>query len=57
MPKKGCVRRGVYVRQGYSSVSATDTAIRCMIKVSIPTAVRKGQRKSGGFGVLLLYWF
>lgn len=30
--KKGMRPEGVYVRQGYSSVPATDTAIRCMIK-------------------------
>ena len=30
--KKGMRPDGVYVRQGYSSVPATDTAIRCMIK-------------------------
>lgn len=30
--KKGMRPEGVYVRQGYSSVPATNTAIRCMIK-------------------------
>ena len=30
--KKGMRPEGVYVRQGYASVPATDTAIRCMIK-------------------------
>ena len=30
--KKGMRPEGVYVRQGYSAVPATDTAIRCMIK-------------------------
>lgn len=30
--KKGLRPEGVYVRQGYSSVPATNTAIRCMIK-------------------------
>lgn len=30
--KRGMRPEGVYVRQGYSSVPATDTAIRCMIK-------------------------
>ena len=30
--KKGLRPEGVFVRQGYSSVSATNTAIRCMIK-------------------------
>lgn len=30
--KKGLRPEGVYVRQGYSSVPATDTAIRKMIK-------------------------
>lgn len=30
--KKGMRPEGVYVRQGYSSVPATDTVIRCMIK-------------------------
>ena len=30
--KKGLRQEGVYVRQGYSSVPATDTAIRKMIK-------------------------
>lgn len=30
--KKGLRPEGVYVRQGYSSVSATNTAIRRMIK-------------------------
>ena len=32
LAKKGMRPEGVYVRQGYSSVSATDTAIRHMIK-------------------------
>ena len=32
LAKKGMRPEGVYVRQGYSSVPATDTAIRCMIK-------------------------
>lgn len=32
LAKKGMCPEGVYVRQGYSSVPATDTAIRCMIK-------------------------
>lgn len=32
LAKKGLRPEGVYVRQGYSSVSATDTAIRRMIK-------------------------
>ncbi len=32
LAKKGLRPEGVYVRQGYSSVSATDTAIRQMIK-------------------------
>ncbi len=32
LAKKGMRPEGVYVRQGYSAVPATDTAIRCMIK-------------------------
>ena len=32
LAKKGMRPAGVYVRQGYSSVPATDTAIRRMIK-------------------------
>lgn len=32
LAKKGMRPEGVYVRQGYSSVPATDTAIRRMIK-------------------------
>ncbi len=32
LAKKGMCPEGVYVRQGYSSVPATDTAIRRMIK-------------------------
>lgn len=32
LAKKGLRPKGVYVRQGYSSVPATDTAIRQMIK-------------------------
>ena len=32
LAKKGMRPEGVYVRQGYSSVPATDRAIRCMIK-------------------------
>ena len=32
LAKKGLRPEGVYVRQGYSSVPATDTAIRQMIK-------------------------
>ena len=34
LAKKGMRPEGVYVRQGYSSVPATDTAIRRMIKVT-----------------------
>ena len=36
--KKGLRPEGVYVRQGYSSVQATDTAIRKMIKETDPNA-------------------
>ena len=42
LAKKGLRPEGVYVRQGYSSVPATDTAIRQMIKETDGDTVQTG---------------
>jgi len=47
LAKKGMCPEGVYVRQGYSSVPATDTAIRRMIKETDQTVFKDRREFTG----------